>query len=227
MSLQPVGPDLWTLQHPMKFPGGVRLPTRMTVARLPDGALWLHAPVPIDDALAAELAALGPVAHLVAPSLMHHLFVPRALGRYPQARLWAAPGLEEKRPALPVAEALTDQAPAAWRAVIDQHLVRGAPRLNEVVFLHRPSRTLIVADLVFNVRHAEGWATNLVLRTMGTRGRLGQSRLWHFYARDRAAVRSSVEEILRWDFDRILPGHGEPFAGDARAALRDALWILR
>jgi len=226
MSIQAVAAGVWTVEHPMRFPGGVHLPSRMTIIRLPDDDLMLHSPVPIDDALAAELAALGPVAHVVAPSLLHHLFVPQALERYPQALLTAAPGLAEKRAELPVADVLADEAPPAWEGVIDQQVIRGAPRLNEVVMFHRPSRTLIVSDLVFNVRHPRGWSTALALRMMGTHGRLRQSRAWHLYTKDRGEVRKSVEKVLSWDFDRVLPGHGEPFEGNAREAMREALWVV-
>jgi hypothetical protein len=187
----------------------------------------LHSPVPIDDALAAEIAVLGPVAHVVAPSLLHHVFVPRTLERYPQAFLSAAPGLAEKRAELPVADVLTDEPAEAWQGTLDQLVIRGAPRLNEVAFLHRPSRTLIVSDLVFNVRVPKGLGTALVLRLMGTHGRLAQSRLWRLYGKDRAAIRQSLERLMAWDFERVLPGHGDPYVGDARAAMTDALWCLR
>jgi hypothetical protein len=210
----------------MRFPGGVHLPSRMTIIRLPSGDLLLHSPVPIDDALAAELAQLGPVAHVVAPSLFHHLFVQKALDRYPHALLTAAPGLAEKRAELPVADVLADDPPPAWEGVIDQALIRGAPRLNEVAMLHRPTGTLIVSDLVFNVRNPQSWSTALALRMMGTHGRLRQSRAWHLYTKDRAEVRSSVEKLLSWEFDRVLPGHGDPFEGNARAAMREAMWVV-
>lgn len=227
MSLRAVAPDVWTVEHPMRFPGGVHLPSRMTIVRLPGGDLWVHSPVPIDDALAAEVDALGPVAHVVAPSLYHHVFVRRTLARYPHALLSAAPGLAEKRPELPVADELEDEAPPAWQGTIDQVLLAGVPRLNELAFFHRPSGTLIVTDLVFNVREPRGLGTALVLRTMGTYRRLGQSRLWRWISRDRAALRHSVERLMTWDFTRVLPGHGEPVETDARAAMTEALWILR
>jgi hypothetical protein len=227
MRLKAVAPEIWSVEHPVRFPGGVRIPSRMTVVRLPGGDLLLHSPVPIDDALAAELAPLGRVAHLVAPSLFHHLFLPRTLERYPQALLSAAPGLAEKRPELPVADVLSDEAPEAWKGVFEQIVIRGAPQMNEVAFLHRPSRTLIVTDLVFNVRQPENLVTGLVLRMMGTHKRLRQSRLWHRYMKDRAQVRQSVERVLAWDFDRVVPGHGEVEEGNARAAMAEAMWVVR
>jgi hypothetical protein len=224
--LEAIAPSLWSVTHSLHL-RGVRLPTRMSAVRLPGGELLLHSPVPIDDALAAELDALGPVRWIVAPTLLHDRFVGQALQRYPAARLHAAPGFAAAHPALPAAETLTDEAPPAWRGVIDQRLIRGAPRVNEVVFLHRPSATLIVSDLVFNVQRPEGWMTALMLRTFGTYKRLGQSRLWRVLARDRAAMRESLGPVLAWPFERVLPGHGDPVTEDARASMARALWILK
>jgi hypothetical protein len=229
-ALEAVAPDVWSVAHHLRFPGGVRLPARMTVIRLPSGELLLHSPIPIGDGLAAELAKLGPVRCVVAPNLLHHLFVVPCLERYPAAWLYVAPGLERKRPDLSaprrMVQGLGDEAPAAWRGVIDQRLIAGAPRINEVVFLHRPSGTLVTCDLAFNVARPEGWATGLVLRMMGTHGRLRQSRLWRLYVRDRQAVRTSLAAVMAWPFEHLCVCHGDPVRADARAALGRALWIL-
>jgi Domain of unknown function (DUF4336) len=222
--LQPVGPDLWTAAHTLRFPGGVRLPVRMAVARVAGGALLVWSPIPLDDALAEELAALGRVGHVVAPNLLHHLHAAACLRRYPSAKLYGAPGLGRKRPDLPIAEQLSDEAPPAWRGTIDQIVLQGAPRINEVALFHRPSSTLLVPDLLFNVRTPDGLGAAFVLRVMGTYGRLAQSRLWHIYTRDRRALRESVERLLAWPIRRVLPGHGDPWEGDA-SAVRAALWI--
>jgi hypothetical protein len=45
---------------------------------------------------------------------------------------------------------LGNEPQAEWRGQIEQHLFRGAPPLNEVVFFHPATRTLILTDLVFN-----------------------------------------------------------------------------
>ena len=42
--LKQIAPALWEVDEPMKVLG-MALGHRMTVARLPDGSLWLHSPV--------------------------------------------------------------------------------------------------------------------------------------------------------------------------------------
>src|SRR4051812_986664 len=95
--------DLWAVDHVLRLPGGVRMPLRMTVVRLSDGALWVHSPVPLDEGTAAALTALGPVRVVVAPSTQHHLFVAPLLARFPRARLLGPSALHRKRPDLPFA----------------------------------------------------------------------------------------------------------------------------
>ena len=43
----------------------------MAVLRLSDGSIWVHSPVNLDDDLAAALAELGEVKHIVTPNYEH------------------------------------------------------------------------------------------------------------------------------------------------------------
>jgi len=218
-----VGPEIWTAEDTLGLPGGVKLPIRMTVCRLPRGGLFVHSPLPLREPLLMAVARIDAVEYLVAPSCLHHRFVGPWLTRFPGAKLYGAEGLARKRKDLQFAGVL-GRGEAPWGAVIDQALIAGAPRLNETVFLHRPSRSLLVTDLLFNVSEPANFMTGLVLRMMGTRGRLAMSRAWRRYTRDRKALKASLEQVLSWDFGRILPGHGAVFESDeapvkARAAL--------
>jgi glyoxylase-like metal-dependent hydrolase (beta-lactamase superfamily II) len=229
MPLTAIAADLWSHLHRQRLPGGAVMQTRMNVVRLGDGALLVHSPTPVDDVLAAEIAALGSVACIVAPNCYHHLHVTPFLTRFPGAKVYGAPGLAQKRPDLTLAGTLDDGAAVPWAGVLDQISLAGAPKLNEVVFLHRASRSLLVTDLLFNVTTPDNWLTGLVLRLMGTYKRLGPSRLlrWRL-TKDRPALKASVERMLAWDFVRVIPGHGEVFESpEARERTRASLgWIL-
>ena len=98
--------------------------------------------------------------------------------------------------------------------------LRGAPRLQEHVFIHRPSRTLIVADLIFNFRQDErGW-NRLFHRYIGGFKRYpGMSRIFRLCISDRHAFHASLKQILESDFDRVIVGHGEVIESDGKVAL--------
>jgi hypothetical protein len=220
--MEVIAEEVWGVPGAAHLPGGVVFPLRMTVIRLPDGGLWLHSPVALDDTTARAIEALGPVRHLVAPSLLHDLHAGAAKARWPAARLHAPTALRARRPDLPIDEDLSDGSP--WGDAIVAVAIRGAPKLDEFEFLHRPSRTLLVTDLAFHVLTPATFATKLVLCGVGCHGRLGSSRAWRWvFAEDRAAVAASVERLLALDFDRLVPAHGDVIASGAAPALRQAL----
>ena len=219
--------DLWAAEIPLRVFGVLQMNTRMTVARLPGGKLWVHSPIPIDDALADALAKLGTVSYLVAPNRFHNLFLGAASARYPEARVFAAPRLEEKIPSVRIDEVLSGGLPAAWAGDVDVRLIEGAPMISEVVFLHHASRTLIVSDLLFNIEEPEGLISKLVYTAMGTHGKLALGREWSMIAKDRAALRASVREVVGLDFDRLIMAHGSVVAEGAKARVQAALhaWL--
>jgi hypothetical protein len=218
--------DIWIAARPQRF-CGFEFGTRMTVIRLADGSLLLHSPVALDPQLRRELDSLGRVRFAVAPNRFHHLYAGEVAKAYPEARLWVAPGLEQKRSDLVIEGVLGDDAPGAWKEEVDQVFFRGRPFENEVVFLHRASRTLILCDLAFNFGPRTPFATRLVARLIGSYGRFGPSRLDPLLIRDRRAARQSLERILVWDFDRIVIAHGDVLRSGGSAALRSGYaWLL-
>jgi hypothetical protein len=224
--LEQLDDKLWSASSIQAMPGGVKLPARMIVVGLDDG-LWVHSPIAIDDALAAELDALGPVRHLVAPNCFHHLHLGPASERWPDARVYAPTGLRAKRPDLRIDEELSEDA-RPWGEAIEVVRIAGAPKMEEFVFVDRGSRTLLLCDLMFNVHESPGVMGKLVLRIMGTWGRLNQSRLWRKLTEDRAAARRSCERLLELEFARVVVSHGRvEEGGDVRERVREGLaWML-
>jgi hypothetical protein len=199
----------------------------MTVLRLADGSLLLHSPVSLDPGLRRELDAIGRVRLVVAPNRVHHLHAGEVARAYPEARLWVAPGLERKRPDLVFVDILGDEAPAEWRGQVDQVFFRGRPYENEVVFLHRASRTLLLCDLAFHFGPGAAAPTRLLMRLLRSYGRFGPSTLDPWLIRDRRAARESLERILAWDFDRVVVAHGDVLESGGQEALRRGYaWLL-
>ncbi len=224
--LTPLADHLWEIDAPMSVIG-MALGHRMTVARLPDKSLWLHSPVAYSSELAAALAQLGPVGHVVAPNAMHDTYLEGWFAAYPNARFHGARGLARARPDLKFTDTLADSAAPAWASVFDQHLVRGMPRLNEVVFLHRSSRTLIITDLAFNLGATMPLLSRMLLKINGCYNCFAVSRLLRTTIKDPIAVRASLDLILKWDFDRLVLSHGRNLDTAAKDTLRLAFSFLK
>lgn len=220
-----IAEGIWCAESGMKMPGGVRMNTRMTVVRSSNGKLFVHSPIRMDESLGKAIDELGEVGWIVSPNRFHHLFFGKCAERYPGARTFGPPGLAEKVPGLRVDEVLTDSAPSEWAADFEQIVVQGAPKMSEVAFLHKGTRTLIVSDLFFNIVHPAGLMTKVLLTLMGTRGKLAKSRLWSTMTEDKAAFDASVRRVLEWDFDRLVMAHGDVVETEARAKARAAMGI--
>lgn len=216
--------NLWSTEHEFGWQGGlVRIPVRMTVFRLDDGQLILHSPVPISPELRGELDALGPVGFIVVPEA-HGRFAGQVSRSYPSAQLLAAPKTSWRRRRLSVHGSLADEAPAQWAGQVESFLLRGF-RLHEVVLFHRPSRTLLITDLCFNIQRSSSTVARLFFRANGMWQHFGPSRIIRRAAvSDRAALRRSLERVLQWDFERIVPGHGDVIERGGPAAL-SATWL--
>ena len=126
--LQEFGPDIWVADGPVVPFYGFPYPTRMGVIRLSDGDLFVWSPIGLSPALQREIDALGRVRHLVSPNRLHHLFLPEWKAAYPDARLYASPGLRRKRRDLAFDSALGDMPELAGAADIARIHRRRAPR---------------------------------------------------------------------------------------------------
>jgi hypothetical protein len=217
--------QIWLKEYPIRFKG-TRFNSRMTVIRLPDSRLILHSPCPMDTETKASLEALGPVAFIVAPGNFHHLHIESAQAAFPQAETFICPGLERKRPELKFDWILGDRVDPRWQGTIAQRLVRGTRIIWEVAFLHIPSRTLILVDLIENFTDQTpgvNWLLRFWFKAI--------FRMWN---RPKAAPEyqlgwggrkvagKSLEGILEWDFSRVVLAHGDLIEHDAKAILREA-----
>lgn len=220
--------NLWIVDRPFKLPiVRAEVGTRMTIIRLADSTLFLHSPVKLDKDLRKALDALGPVSAIVSPNKTHHLFVREYIDTYRQARVYSPPGLSQKRKDLAFDAVLSDEAPPEWRGQLEQHLFCGAPALNEVVFFHPASRTVIFTDLIFNLPAESCADAPLFFWLLGAPGHFGPHRLVRMHAiRDRAAARRSIRTILRWDFDRVIVAHGDVLENGGQARIAAAFNFL-
>lgn len=212
--LEPIADGLWVEARRLRF-FGIETGTRMTVVRLADGGLFVHSPVSLDGGTREAIEALGAVKAVVAPSLFHHLSVRQWIETYPNAVFCACPGLERKRRDLRWQRVLCDQPEPEWRGEIEQVFFGARSLENEVVFFHRPSRTLICADAIFNLADHPSRLTRIVAFLMGNR-KPGATLFERVLIRDRAAARAQVDRMLAWKADRIVLAHGDiiPTGGD-------------
>ena len=153
--------------------------------------------------------------------MWHDTFARRGREAFPNIPFLAPEGFSElvgfpTQPLIP--------APAAWANELEVLRLEGIPRIQEHIVFHRPSGTLIVGDLLFNFGpETSPWTRFLVLCAVGSKHHPGMSRPFRMVIRDNAAFQRSMETVMRWEFDRVVVGHGAIIQSDGKRQLSDAL----
>ena len=215
---------IWEARQKVKL-GPLEVFTRMTVVRLGDGGLWVHSPVAPAPQLVAALAALGAVRHVVAPNNSHHLHFRAFLEAFPAARGYLSAALAARRPEL-TAIAHVGPMTDCWLPDLRGFFIDGLPQLDETVWFHEETGTLIVADLLFCFAAERSWLVRQLARLLGVHRRLAMSRTLKALVKDRAALLRSANRLLSLDVRRVILAHELIVAVDAREWLRDAFgWL--
>ncbi len=231
---KPVADGLWIVDSLLPGAMGRVLPARMTVIRLADGLL-LHSPTRFSPALLDRLQQIAPVRHLVAPNSAHWMFLAAWQRACPEAVTWAAPGLRARRPVrrsgVRLDHDLGDRAPGEWGDAVGLVTVPGGLGFRETALFHRPTRTLVLTDLVVNLEADKLPA--VVRPAVRLLGMMAPDGMPPAYLRaivklKRRAAAAAVETLLALGPDRVIFAHGRWFERDGAAAFRRSMrWLLR
>ena len=232
---KPVAPDIFVVDSLLPGLVGRVLPVRMTVIRLPNDELMLISPTRFSAQLRDELEMLGRIRHLVAPSLVHWMFLKDWQRACPDTTSWAAAGLRGRgqviRSGVRLDHDLTDTPPPQWGGVIESETITGAFGFRETALFHTPTRTLLLTDLVVNL---EIWKLPVLTRPL--------VRLFGSMAPDgmpppyvRAIIRgggpaaiAAARRLIGRQPERVIFAHGRWFETDATVALERSLrWLLQ
>lgn len=219
--LTEVAAGIWEATQPLKV-AGFELGHRMTVVRLGSGEVVVHSPIKLSSPVQRDVAALGPVSSILAPSSMHDLYLAEWMNAFPKAMLLHSPalnltGLDKARTKPLTREPIGELEPIP---------IGGMPKIQEFAFLHRPTSRLIVCDLVFNLPPGKGFQ-KVLQKLNGIYEHLGPSKLFKSNISHDEAFRASIQEILSLPFDRLIVGHGSNVNSMARDHLARAFAWLR
>lgn len=236
-TLKPVAENIWIVDGPVIHMQMYRLQvpftTRMTVVRLDNEDLFLHSPTKLHPALQEEIEALGTIKHLVSPNKIHYAHVLTWGEAYPDAIKWASPGVRERAKSVGLQvrfdRELAEEPNPPWATEIDQLVFQGSRFMEEYVFFHKASRTLILTDLIENFeaeRVSRGW--RLLVRLAGSMHPDGKAPLdlrMTFRGREKQA-QVAVRQMLAWQPERVLLAHGRWYPANGVAELRRAFrWV--
>lgn len=209
---------LWTDYESLSL-AGLPIGRRIAVARGSAQQLVAFSPLGASEATIKDLQRLGPIAAFVVPNRVHDLYYDGYFERFPST------------PFLAPAAAIADH--PSWRLSTIQPsrpelrgfkylVLAGMPRVQEHVFLHEASRTLLLADSIFNIPKSRAWLSRIMMRIADIGGRPRPSRIFRSMIRSRDDFTLSLREVLTWDFDRIIGGHGDVIEQDGKKVFQNA-----
>lgn len=218
--------------------------------RLANGSLAAFSPVALTEEVKSRVAAFGTVKYLIAPDLEHHIFLDPWQKEYPNAILIGPDELSAKRDKagqpLTFTQLWKKDVPPMVDAEFDKEFeytyVAAHPN-KELVFNHKPTKTLIQADFMFNLPATEQMSKTGIDPTAGFLTRLfiklnspdaspnavWQRRfLWYgMSSSDRNGFNKSARIVDGWDFTRMIPCHGDVIEGNAKEVFRKVFaWHL-
>jgi hypothetical protein len=230
-TLKPIAEDVWIVDGPaihfgpswLKMP----FPTRMAVIRI-GSDLFVHSPTALTPSLGFESARLGTPRWIVGPSRIHYWWIPDWHAAFPAAEVYLAPKIREQskgRIDFP-AHDLDRTSGYPWDGAIETLPVEGS-YMTEVVFFHRPSRTLVLTDFIENFeREKLGSFMRWLTRLGGANGSMPRDMRMSY--RNKKALRQAVEMMIAWDPERIVLAHGRWYERDGAAELKRAFsWLLK
>lgn len=213
--------------------------------KLSSGALAVFSPVALTDGTKAKIAEMGgQVGYIVALDIEHHIFISEWAKAYPDAKIIGPEGLPEKRAKQKDEKIGQEKFSVVFTkenkrqtkisdefdADFDYEYADGHGN-RELVFFYRPDKTMIEADLLFNLpaneqysrapkdeKETTGFASKIFNNVQSPEGdaKWMQRFTWYLAVKDRTSFNESVQTMSQWDFKTIIPCHGDVIEGNGK-----------
>ncbi|KAI7468216.1 hypothetical protein KC357_g6802 [Hortaea werneckii] len=238
MMMRKITPDVLVCSTPFLRFGRIKIGGRGTIVKLASGNLAVFSPVALTDTVKKEVAGFGngDIKYITALDQEHHIFLESWHKQFPHAQVLMPETLPEYRKKqgyyqIPQENSVLfkkDTAPGQTKVSEEfdqefEHEYVSAHANQELVFNHKPSKTMIQGDFLFNLPAYEqfsktdmsptsGILTKLMCKINSTEGEATWQRRFIWYAisaANRQGFNDSCQRIGKWDFDRLVPCHGD------------------
>ncbi|RPD56904.1 hypothetical protein L226DRAFT_512770 [Lentinus tigrinus ALCF2SS1-7] len=229
--IREVVPNVWTFSRPFTLFGLVPVGGRSTAIKLDSGGVWILASTPLTDETKQKLAELGDVKYIAAGNHFHNLFLKSYKEAYPGAKLIGPDALTKKKEfaglTLDAAFSETNPEPElGFEDEVEACYFSGHAN-KDIAFYHKASKTVITADLLFNIPATEQFSkTSQSPKSIlfGGMKPKGWQMPWFIWAKqqNKTAMVREAKKVYSWDFDRLIPCHGDVIETGAKAAWKSA-----
>jgi len=231
MVIREVAKDVWTFSVPFSRFGFVPLGGRSTAIKLADGGVWVLASTPLNDDTKRKLNELGPVRFIIGPDAVHHLYLGEFKKEYPAAKLIAVEeAIQKKAGEGLIFNGSWGRDPPGTKYGFEDSIQAcyfSGFSNKDVAFYHPESKTMMQADLLFNLPPTEQYSKSKLSGKVPIIGKLtpyswAHKRFLWSMGVDKEAMKRDAKTVANWDFERIIPCHGDVIEKDGNKAWREA-----
>ncbi|WP_192244625.1 hypothetical protein [Mesorhizobium silamurunense] len=218
--LEKLDEGLLTVAGEIHMPLGY-FPRRMTVVGLSGQRTAIWSAIPLAEPQMREIEALGAPSFLIVPGPGHRLDIRPWKARYPEAKVICVPGARDA-----VEKAVkVDATSAIWAdPSVELETVPGIEGKEAALLIRRESGiTLVINDLLANVRHPHGIGAHIMARLLGfgvSQPQIPRVVRWMF-VKDKKALATAFR---KWadepDLKRVIVSHGDVIADEPRKVLQ-------
>ncbi|ORY81321.1 hypothetical protein BCR37DRAFT_348051 [Protomyces lactucae-debilis] len=243
-TIRQLAPDVTIFSAPFSRFGLFKIGARATALGVtnttgtPAKDVIIVSPIAASPEIEAALVGLGTVKYLVAPDREHHLQLEDYAKRYPEAKIIGVEGLPEKHPNLTFFKVFGNKAydhvtEIGWENEVEAVYFPGHGN-KELALFHKPSSTLVEADLLFNLPPIEqysksgGYSTGGMLSSLSPFAKLKADSKFHQWfnvnvlCKDKVSFKASLAQVDKWPFQRIVPCHGDVIEQNAKGIWQTA-----
>jgi len=227
-----VKPDVWTFSRPFLRAPLIPQGSRSTAFKLVDGSVFLYASTKVDDETLNKIREIGPVAYIAVPDVLHYLFLQDFHNAFPDAKVIAMEGIEEKVSTIKFFGQYGRDPPGTKYGFEDEITAQYFPGFvnKDVAYFHHASKTVVEADLLYNLPPTEQYSrsTERATSILPFVGRLYpdswvHKQLTYSAAKDVKLNSVAAKAVDGWDFDMVIPCHGDVIDKNAKEAWR-SIW---
>jgi hypothetical protein len=171
--------------------------------------LYIISPAKFDEVTFNKIKSFSKDIIIIAPNNFHNIGLSFMKEKFPDAKFYG-PKRSAKQSGMDLLNTRYLPEDSQFTAVF----LEGNQTLSESVFIHTPSKSLIVTDIVFNMHHKMNLISTLVFKAYGTYKRLGQSFVLKLTADDKPLFRKQLRELTKLDFEKVLLNHGNHISRD-------------
>ncbi|KAG6840431.1 hypothetical protein C0991_006743 [Blastosporella zonata] len=200
---------------------------RSTAIKLKTGGVWVLASTPLEPETKAKIDEMGTVKYIVGADAVHYLYIGEFKKAYPEAKLIAPVEAIKNHPdkSLVFDGAWGRDPPNTLYGFEDEikACFFSGFKNKDVAFLHVDSKVLIEADLLFNLPANEQYSKSSTSASIPFISGLSPTSwlhprfLWGL-GTDKVAMKRDAKTVASWDFEKIIPCHGDVIETNGKQA---------